>query len=193
MLTVTEQQQHNFAHFINIPHGLACFPTINNDSLELSSWDTIKQGTGCQAVEPLLRYALQTAASYVRIPDKVNWSNLLDTLGAEFYMALIAGPIIIHHPHMNSMSQLKLSWIRYACHRAWYGNEKQDEVTHLGEDLTAGWRERFHALPDTTIDMLRFFQQYVRVPTVTLYACPHFLTKDVEQQPVAGRGTAGQG
>lgn len=139
-------------YFINLSNGLIC------------------NSNGCFPDRPLKFVRIQSTWC-----EQKRWAPILDTLGADFLMALAEGRNVVVHDKSEKNRQTRagwqgLSWIRYACMHAWYDVHTR-EWSRSGVNVSDYWEEQYHKLPRGTRSMLRYFRRYAAPWPFDLRSC----------------------
>lgn len=109
--------------------------------------------------------------------EQKQWGRILETVGADLLYALTQGTFCIVHDVSEKDRETRacwqgLSWIRYACQRAWEVEPKQ-EFSRGGVILNPYWEEQWKGLDRKVRHAVIYYNQF-RFPWVTypqLYSC----------------------
>lgn len=118
---------------------------------------------------------------YTRIPstwcEQKLWDRVIDGAGPELLFALANGHIGIVHDLSERSRETRacwqgLSWLRYACWRAWNNKPAPTEVSRSGLVINDYWEEQWRVLPRPVKHWLRYFGQfYTPGNTIWLRSC----------------------
>ena len=130
----------NINHFRNLSRGLLCkCPTPRYHIMRL-------QSSHC---------------------EQKHWDRILHDVGAELLYTLANGHVAIVHDVSERNRDTRacwqgLSWIRYACHRAWNPDSvlPPSEVSKHGYPLNAYWELEWSQISRSTRHWLEYFDQY---------------------------------
>lgn len=110
--------------------------------------------------------------------EQKQWDKILKQLGADMFYELARGTSCVVHDKSERDRETRacwqgLSWIRYACGRAWMAAPAMvpKEFSRNGMEVTPFWEEQFRALPDSTRRMLDFYVKFYRGGMIDLYSC----------------------
>lgn len=93
------------------------------------------------------------------------WSDILGSLGADLYYNLAKGERCIVHDLSERSQETRacwqgLSWIRYACARAWFLPEER-EYSRNGMDVTRYWYGQYNQLEKRVKRKIEYYRRYV--------------------------------
>lgn len=111
--------------------------------------------------------------------EQKQWGQLIHDAGPELLFAVASGHVAIVHDVDEQLRETRacwqgLSWLRYACHKAWNeGSPPQEKVKH-GLILDKYWQQEWDKLPRGTRHWLKYFKQFHK-PETSLYlrSCWH--------------------
>ena len=116
---------------------------------------------------------------YVRIQstwcEQKQWERVLTTLGADFYMALATGPVLVHDQsekdRITRAVWQGLLWIRFACSASWGLMKGPTFTMRNGHDAVDYFWTQYHYLSAPAISMLRYYRQYLAVDVLVAEGC----------------------
>ena len=120
---------------------------------------------------------------YVRIQstacEQKRWGPLLDTLGAGLLMPLARGSTCVVHDCSERERVPRsiwqgVEWIRWVCEAVW-NRRHTDSIVRGGHNAKGYWAAELLKLPDTTVNMLRYYRrwrEYAEGTEVRIEGCP---------------------
>lgn len=128
-------------HFRNLTNGVLCAPADSRGSVRIGS-------TTC---------------------EQHDWSAVLRQAGVDMLALLAQGHTVYVHDQSERERRTRaqwqgLSWIRYACARAW-GVEPAQEFGRNGMNVTGHWQSTYAGLGRPDLNYLRYFRPLVMKTT----------------------------
>lgn len=140
--------------------------------MAVQHYRNLTNGLKCNCSTPHCRFIrLQSTAC-----EQKHWDKVLHELGADFYFELARGTTCIVHDKSEKNRETRacwqgLSWIRYACHRAWDGGKPPTEFSRGNMNISPYWEEQFKRLPTKTRRMLEHYRKYYNGGIINAYSC----------------------
>lgn len=124
-------------HFRNLTNGILCAPQDSRGNVRIGS-------TTC---------------------EQKQWDSVLRQAGVDMLALLAQGHSVVLHDQSERPRQTRaqwqgLSWIRYACARAW-SIPAAEEFSRNGANVTVYWGEQYASLSKADLNYLRYFRPLV--------------------------------
>ena len=108
--------------------------------------------------------------------EQKRWEAILHELGADLYYNLATGESCIIHDKSERERETRacwqgLSWVRYACHRAWREGEPPMEFSRGGMPLNPYWEEQYRGLSRSGQHLLKYFKKFDVGGMLDVYSC----------------------